>query len=80
MVRRYAASLVREFEVPEAFYKRNYPKGLGFVGRKVLNSWLVREFEVPEALGKNNYPKGLEFVGRKPIIRVINRRIWVRAI
>ena len=28
MVRRDAASLVWEFEVPEAFYKRNYPKGL----------------------------------------------------
>ena len=34
MVRWDAASLVWEFEVLEAFYKRNYPKGLGFVGQK----------------------------------------------
>ena len=32
--RRDAASLAWEFEVPEVFYKKNYPKRLGSWGRK----------------------------------------------
>ena len=33
-LRRDAASLAREFEVPEVLHKRNFPKGLGSWGGK----------------------------------------------